>query len=182
MTKVSAAPRLEGGHVCSLLHQVLLSAWHSWELHQSSTLKTILLHWSCLVSLEPPEQAKAPSSSNHPYFPSLPQFSPALLPSLTSKARGEKLYLLLSDRRAGKFAGTKEIQDFKVTAILKYILQKKETSVLVFRNDRAQFSYFCREDYTHQGRAIPTWEFLYRHIIEEAASGINSTHYQGTDR
>lgn len=65
---------------------------------------------------------------------------------------------------------------------LKIYSSKKERSVLVFGNDRAQFSYFCREDYTHQGRAILTWEFLYRYIFEEAASGINSTHYQGTDR
>lgn len=41
------------------------------------------------------------------------------------------------------------------------------------------FSYFCRKDYTYQGRAIPTWEFLYRYIFEEGASGINSTITRG---
>lgn len=50
---------------------------------------------------------------------------------------------------------------------------------MVFGNDRAWCSYFCRKDYMHQGRAVLTWEFLYSYIFEKGASGINSTITRG---
>lgn len=159
---------------------VLFSAWHSWEFHQSSTLKARVLHWSCFVSLQPPKQAKATLSSHQPYFPSLPQFS-SFFPLSLQRLEGRSFTCCCQGGQLGSVQVKRKYRNSK-GLWFKRRSSKKERSVLVFGSDRAQFSYFCREDYTHQGRAIPTWEFLYRYVFEEAASGINSTHYQGTDR
>lgn len=175
MTKVSAAPHLGGGHLCfTRCCSVLGNAGNS----------TRAQHWKqdfctgvfCVFRTSWASQGHLALQS--PLFPT--PASALFCTHSLQRLEGSSFTCCCQTQELGS------LQVQRKCRLSKYlwfkIYSSKKEICLSLWEDRAKFSYFCREDYTHQGRAMPTWEFLYRYIFEEAAPGINCTHYQGTDR